>query len=358
MRALITAGGRGTRLRPLTFTINKHLVPIANKPMLFYALEKITAAGISDIGIIINDGDTELPAAIGDGSRWGARITYIPQKGGALGLAHAVGSAREFIGDEPFLFYLGDNVVLADLGSLVERFMRDNLSAMLSFARVPDPHRFGVPQFEGEKLVRILEKPQNPPSDYAVTGIYIYNKDIFDAVNGISPSARGELEISDAHTWLLENQKPVGWQEITGWWKDTGKPEDLLECNRLLLELDKSNYRGEGAVVAPGAQLAGSVSLGAASRVGENVVLNGPVAIGDNVIIENAVIGPHVSLGNNVSVDGATISNTIVLDGVAIHTRAEIVDSLIGSNARIVAAQASQHGRHRLLIGDNSLVEL
>ncbi len=358
MKAIITAGGRGTRLRPLTFTLNKHLVPIANKPMIFFALEKIARAGIKEVGIIINPGDTELPSQIGVGSIWGLKITYIPQEGGALGLAHAVASAKEFVGNESFLFYLGDNIVLADLAFLISRFEKDNLSALLAFSKVQDPQRFGVPEFEGDKLVRVIEKPSNPKSDFAVTGIYIYNSDIFDAVNNIKPSHRGELEISDAHTWLLENNKPVAWEEITGWWKDTGKPEDLLECNQLVLDALNSDERGENISISGSASIQGSVSIGSNVRLGDNTTIIGPAIIGDNCIVENSNIGPYASLGSGVRVFNTEIQNSIVLSGADINAHAIIVDSLIGTNAVIRSAKESEPQGHKLIVGDNSQLEL
>ena len=358
MKALITAGGRGTRLRPLTFTTNKHLLPIANKPMIFYAIEKVRDAGITDIGIIINDGDNELPPAIGDGSRWNAKITYIPQVGGALGLAHAVGAARDFIGEESFLFYLGDNIILADLSPFIERFHSENLSALLAFSKVKDPHRFGVPEFDGDRLVRVIEKPQIPPSDFAVTGIYIYNSDVFQAVDSIKPSARGELEISDAHTWLLENDRPVGWEPITGWWKDTGKPEDLLDCNQFVLDRLGFAETDKNASIPASAIIKGRVSIGKNSRIGDNVYIQGPAVIGDNASIENAYIGAYTSIGSNTVIKGTNIQNSIVFDGANINTDSVISDSLIGYNARITSAKDTLPKGHRLFVGDNSFIEL
>ena len=358
MRAIITAGGRGTRLRPLTFTLNKHLVPIANKPMIFFALEKIAHAGINEVGIIINPGDTELPTQIGDGSTWGFKITYIPQEGGALGLAHAVASAKKFVDNEPFLFYLGDNIVLTDLTFLIDRFNRDNLSALLAFSKVHDPQRFGVPEFDGDKLVRVIEKPANPTSDFAVTGIYIYSPDIFDAVSNIKPSHRGELEISDAHTWLLENEKAVSWEEITGWWKDTGKPEDLLECNQLVLDNLNLGERGENILMSASANIQGRVSIGSNVTIGDNTLINGPTIIGDNCVVENSYVGPYTSLGPNVKVFNTEIQNSIVLSGADINAHANIVASLIGTNAFIRSAKESIPLGHKLIVGDNSVLEL
>jgi len=200
MKALITAGGRATRLRPITYTTNKHLIPIANKPMIFYALEKVAETGVKEVGINVNPGETEIQQAVGDGSRWGLKITYIEQVGGPKGLAHIIKNAKEFLGNEPFIFYLGDNVILGSIKRFVEKFVNEHLNVLLAFARVPDPERFGVPVIQDGKVLRVEEKPAQPKSNFAQTGIYIYDHCIFDAVENIPPSPRGEYEISDANT--------------------------------------------------------------------------------------------------------------------------------------------------------------
>ena len=253
MRALITAGGRGTRLRPLTHTSNKHLIPIANKPMIHYALEAVAAAGIRDVGIVINpDTGDDIRKGLGDGSRFGLAVTYVMQEA-PLGLAHVIRAAEAYLQHEPFVFFLGDNVVVGGIRQFVERFQARKDHCHLVLARVREPQRFGVAEVRGDRIVRVVEKPTQPPSDFAVTGIYVYDTPIFEAVHAIRPSARGELEISDAHQYLLEHGYQVGFSEITGWWKDTGKPEDLLEANRFALDhlLDGvgpvvRGYRGRG----------------------------------------------------------------------------------------------------------------
>ncbi|MEO6048080.1 MAG: sugar phosphate nucleotidyltransferase, partial [Candidatus Kapaibacterium sp.] len=227
MKALITAGGRGTRLRPITHTQNKHLIPIANKPILRYAIDAVKEAGITDIGIVVGvDNGAEVERAFGDGSALGVRFTYIWQEA-PLGLAHVVKISHDFIGDDPFVFYLGDNIVVGGITRFVDAFNVGDLDCYLTLARVRDPERFGVPEFDGAgKIIAVQEKPESPKSPFAVSGIYIYGPAIFDAVNAIAPSARGELEISDAHDYLLKNNYRVGHGEITGWWKDTGMPTD------------------------------------------------------------------------------------------------------------------------------------
>ncbi|HQT91074.1 MAG TPA: sugar phosphate nucleotidyltransferase, partial [Candidatus Kryptobacter bacterium] len=234
-KALIASGGRGTRLRPITHTQNKHLIPIANKPILHYAIEAAVAAGINEIGIVTNAESNEVPQAIGDGSKWGVRITYIPQDAPS-GLAHVVKIAEPFIGKDNFIFYLGDNMVVGGVKKYLDEFERGGANCFLTLAKVKDPERFGVPEIKDGLIVRVEEKPSNPRSNYAVAGIYIYDSSIFEAVKSIKPSARGELEISDAHQYLIDHGRKIGFSEITGWWKDTGKPLDLLEANRLILE--------------------------------------------------------------------------------------------------------------------------
>jgi len=358
MKALITAGGRATRLRPITWTINKHLIPLANKPMIFYAIEKLVEAGIKEIGINVNPGDTEIAKAVGDGSRWGAKITCIEQTGGPKGLAHILKVAQPFLGDEPFVFYLGDNIILGSIKKFVEKFRQSKLNALLALARVRDPQRFGVPELRDGKIVRVEEKPAQPKSDYAVTGIYVYDNSVFKAVDAIKPSARGEFEISDVHTWLIEHDFQVGYEEITGWWKDTGKPEDLLEGNQLLLsEMKPEDFKMEGQV-SPHAVINGRVSIGKDTKIGDKVLIRGPVVIGAGCSIENSYIGPYTAIGNFVEVYNTEIEHSVVFDYVDINCSARIVDSMIGQNATIVSAHASMPLGHKLVVGDNSLVEV
>lgn len=357
MKALITAGGRATRLRPITHTINKHLIPLANKPMIFYAIEKLVAVGITEIGISVNPGEEEIQKVVGDGSRWGVKVVFIEQKGGPLGIAHVVNNARDFLGDEPFVFYLGDNIILGSLKRFVEKFETEKLNCVLALSKVKDPQRFGVPQIEGGRIVRVDEKPSDPKSDYAVTGIYVYDKTFFEAFTHIKPSTRGEYEISDIHTWLIENGKAVGYEEITGWWKDTGKPEDLLEGNQLLLNEMIDGGR-EGAEIDSSAVLQGKVSIGKGTVVGPKVLIRGPVAIGENCKIENSYIGPYTSVGRGVEIYNTEIEHTVVFDDVDINCSKRIVDSLIGANATISSAHATLPQGHKLIIGDNTVVEI
>ena len=356
MKALITAGGRATRLRPITYTINKHLIPIANKPMISYALEKIAAAGIKDVAININEGDAELKKYLGYGQKWNLRLTYLEQKGGALGLAHIIKNAAEWIGEDDLLFYLGDNIVMADLKPFIDVFYERNLNALLLLAKVKDPQRFGVPVIENGRLVRIEEKPANPQSPYAVTGLYFYDKNIMEAVVSLKPSSRGELEISDANSFLIEKGLRVGLKEISGWWKDTGKPEDLLEGNSLIL--DKFCQGRILGNVSPQGIIQGEVAIGSGTKIEGKTIIRGPAIIGENCLIADSYIGPYTSLGNEVQVIGSEVENSIVFDKAVINCGKKIVDSLIGMNALILAERDSIPSGHKMLIGDHGVVEI
>ncbi|MDF1498577.1 MAG: glucose-1-phosphate thymidylyltransferase [Patescibacteria group bacterium] len=355
MKALITAGGHGTRLRPITYTTNKHLVPIANKPMIYYALEKVADTGIKEVGIVINAGDVIFPKKVGDGSKWGLKIKYIEQPGGPLGLAHVVKIAEDFIGKDSFVFYLGDNIILNDIKPFVDKFEKEKLNCLLALSKVKDPQRFGVPEIINRRIVKIEEKPQNPKSNFAVTGIYVYDYHIFEAVNAIKPSARGELEISDAHQYLLDHNYTVGFSEITGWWKDTGKLLDLLEGNQLVLNYTETEIDGE---IEERVSIQGKVKIGKGTKIVGNSVIRGPIVIGENCVIKDSYIGPFTSIGNRVEIYGAEIENSIIFEDADINCNKRITDSLIGVNATITPVHETLPSGHKLLVGDNSFIEL
>lgn len=353
MKALLASGGRGTRLRPITHTQNKHLIPIANKPILHYALEAIAEAGIRQVGIVHNADSQVVPANIGDGSRWGLAITYIPQESPG-GLAQVVSLGENFIGGADFVFYLGDNMVVGGIRRFVEQFKARKSDCLLTLAHVKDPERFGVPEMKDGRIIRVDEKPKHPRSDYAVAGIYVYNNTIFEAVRGLRPSARGELEISDAHQYLIEHRKKVDHIEITGWWKDTGKPEDLLEANRLVLEHLEGKREGE---VDTNSEMSGTVVLGSGSRV-VNSRIRGPVIIGNDCIIQNSYIGPFTSVGDHTEVRSSEIEFSIVLERCKIrNVKTRLKGSILGYDVEINEAD-SQPGVHGFIIGDQSRVEL
>ena len=326
MKALVTAGGHGTRLRPITNTKNKHLIPIANKPMLMYALEYIRDAGIVDVGIVINEEDSEIKKKFGDGSDLNLTLTYIQQKA-PLGLSHVIKISEPFIGDEKFIFYLGDNILVGGIKPFIDKFKMDGSNCHLVLSKVSDPQRFGVPEIKENRIITVEEKPENPKSDYAVTGIYIYDRHIFEAVNNIHPSARGELEISDAHQYLLDKKLHVSYSEITGWWKDTGKASDLLEANRLVLDNLSDLREGEIDAVS---KVLGRVVLGKGSQV-KNSTIRGPVIIGKNVRIKNAYIGPYTSIADECLITGSELEYSIIMDGSRIvNVDLRIEASLLG----------------------------
>ncbi|NOX88288.1 MAG: glucose-1-phosphate thymidylyltransferase [Calditrichaeota bacterium] len=353
MKALITSGGRGTRLRPLTHTQNKHLIPVANKPIIQYAIEYCAQAGITEIGIVYSAESNAVPEALGDGSQFGVSLTFIPQEA-PLGLAHVVKISQDFIGEEPFVFYLGDNMVVGGLRHFIEAFEKNKSNCHLTLAKVKDPQRFGVPEIVGDRIVRIEEKPKYPKSDYAVAGIYIYDKSIFEAVNNIKPSERGELEISDAHQYLLDHNFKITYSEITGWWKDTGKPYDLLEANRLILDNLEPRIDGE---VDDNSLVTGKVTLESGSKI-INSTVRGPVIIGKDTIIENSYIGPFTSIYDNCQIKNSEVEFSIILkDCKIIDVDIRIEHSLLGNDVEVIKT-AGRPATHRFLIGDQSRVEL
>ena len=355
MKALITAGGKGTRLRPITHTRNKHLIPIANKPILHYALEYVAEARIKEVGIIVNAENDEVEETIGNGDPWGLRVSCIPQTA-PLGLAHCVKISQEFIGDEPFVFYLGDNMVVGGIKRFKEAFEARGSQCHLTLAAVKDPERFGVPELSGDRIISIEEKPAQPKSNFAVAGIYFYDSTIFEAVNNIAPSARGELEISDAHQYLLDKGAKVTYSEITGWWKDTGLPIDLLEANRLILDHAEASIAPD-AKVDEASNLAGRVILGKGVRI-VNSNVRGPAIIGDNTVIENSYIGPFTSIHNDCFVRSSEVEFSIILANCRIQdVGVRIEGSLIGYDSAVVRA-SDKPKTHRFVTGDQSEIEL
>jgi glucose-1-phosphate thymidylyltransferase len=358
MKALITAGGRGTRLRPLTHTSNKHLVPIANKPMIHYALEAVTGVGITDIGIVLGpETADEMRRALGTGERWGGRITWVIQDA-PRGLAHAVQVSRDFLGDAPFLFYLGDNLLADDLGRFLRAFESEGSDCHLVLARVPDPARFGVAVVEDGRIVRVVEKPQPPPSPYAVTGIYLYRPCVFEAIARLRPSARGELEISEAHQALLERGRRITFSEVESWWKDTGKPEDILEANRLVLDqlLLREGSRIEGQVDSA-TDIAGRVLVEAGARL-EASQVRGPAVIGAGATVAGSYIGPFTAVGPRCEVRNSEVEFSILLEGARVlDAEVRIERSVLGREVVIRKGEARPRTQ-KFILGDQSLVEL
>lgn len=353
MKGLILSGGKGTRLRPITHTNAKQLIPVANKPILFYGIEALVAAGIKDIGIIVGETRQEIISACGDGSRWGARFTFIDQPD-PLGLAHAVLVAESFLQDDRFIMYLGDNLVVEGVSSFVEEFEKNQPNAQILLEHVDNPSQFGVAELENGKVVRLVEKPKEPKSDLALVGVYLFDKNIFDAARGIKPSFRNELEITDAIQYLIERDFDVIPHTITGWWKDTGKLEDLLEANRLVL--DTFEQRCDGAV-DPNSAIVGKVVLEEGSQI-VNSVVRGPAIVGKNTRIVDSFIGSFTSIYHDTVIIESEIEHSVVLANCHLESiRVRVEDSLIGNNVRIVRSNAKPKAL-RFVLGDNSEVGL
>jgi glucose-1-phosphate thymidylyltransferase len=352
MKGLILSGGRGTRLRPITFTSAKQLVPVANKPILFYGIEALVVSGVRDIGIVVGDTRREIEDAVGDGGQFGARVRYIPQAA-PLGLAHAVLISEEFLAGEPFVMYLGDNLILEPLAPLVERFRTGRPDAQILLARVPNPQQFGVAELAGGRVVRLVEKPSTPASDLALVGVYMFTRGVFDAVKAIRPSARGELEITDAIQWLIDHGRSVVPHVIDGWWKDTGKLEDLLEANCIILDTIVRRLDGE----ISDSEVHGKVVIEAGAKVVHSTV-RGPAVIGRDTTIEHAYVGPFTSIGDHALIRGSEVEHSIVLEGSAItDVGGRIESSLIGRNVTIYRA-ATKPKSLNFMLGDRSQVGL
>ena len=354
MKGLILSGGKGTRLRPLTHTSAKQLVPVANKPVLFYGIEAMAAAGIRDVGIIIapETGD-EIREAVGDGNAFGIRIEYIEQDA-PLGLAHAVLTAEPYLGDDPFVMYLGDNLLRDGIVALVDTFRTDMPDALILLTPVPDPENYGVAELDGERRVaRLVEKPPEPKSDLALVGVYMFKPAIFEAARSIEPSARGELEITDAIQTLVDGGLRVDPHIVHGWWKDTGQVQDMLEANRLIL--DDLRERIDGQVVD--SRVEGRVVLEAGARL-ERSTVRGPAMIGRNARIVDAYIGPYTAIGDDVEITNAELEHSIVLAGSSIKDlEYRIEASLIGRNVSIRRGPALPRA-YRFVVGDSSDVQI
>jgi glucose-1-phosphate thymidylyltransferase len=353
MKALILSGGRGTRLRPITHTSAKQLVPVANKPILFYAIEAIRDAGITDIGIIVGDTQEEIRAAVGDGSLFGVKVTYIPQDAPS-GLAHAVKIAEPFLQKDRFVMFLGDNLIREGITELVHKFGESKANSQILLAHVRNPQDFGVAELDGDHVLRLVEKPKEPKSDLALVGVYMFDEKIFEAVNAIKPSARGELEITDAIQYLVEHEFDVRYQVVSGWWKDTGKLEDMLEANRLVLDGLTPDIQGE---VDADSRVEARVAIGPGAKI-INSVIRGPAIIGKGCIIKNAFVGPYTSICDDVQLLNSEIEHSIVLESSCIRDiGSRIEDSLIGKSV-VVCRDNKMPKAYRFMLGDNSEVSV
>jgi glucose-1-phosphate thymidylyltransferase len=352
LKGLILAGGAGTRLRPLTYSSAKQLVPVANKPVLFYGIEAMRDAGIDDVTIIVSPGQPgdEIRERTGDGSRWGVRIAYVEQAE-PLGIAHAVLTAEEQIGGSPFVVYLGDNLLRDGIQDMVEQFERSEPDALILLQHVADPRAFGVAELERDRVIRLTEKPAEPASDLALVGVYMFMPGIFDVCRALKPSGRGEYEITEALQELIDRGKRVEPHVVTGWWKDTGKWEDMLETNRLLLDLIEPSVEGE----LVDSDLEGRVSIGSGAKL-VRCQVRGPVAIGARAVLRDAYIGPYSAVADGCQIERAEIEDSIVLENsriVDLHHRLE--GSLIGRNV-VIGGNNSKPRGYRLLVGDDSKI--
>jgi glucose-1-phosphate thymidylyltransferase len=353
MKGLILSGGKGTRLRPITHTSAKQLVPVANKPVLFYGIEAMAAAGIEEVGIIIapETGD-EIREVAGDGSAFGVRIEYIEQDA-PLGLAHAVLTAEPFIGDSPFVMYLGDNLLRDGIVELTRTFASERPEALILLTPVPDPEHYGVAELNDGTVARLVEKPSDPQSDLALVGVYMFGPSIFEAAKAIEPSARGELEITDAIQWLVDGGRRVDPHIVHGWWKDTGQVQDMLEANRLIL--DDIEELHEGEVVD--SRVEGRVHIEAGARL-ERATVRGPAVIGAGAVIRDAYIGPYTAIGEGVTISHAELEHSIVLANSSVcDLDSRVEASLIGRNVNIGKGPAMPRA-YRFVVGDNAEISI
>jgi len=350
VKGLVLSGGAGTRLRPITHTSAKQLVPVANKPVLFYGLEAMRAAGIYDVGIVVGETRAEIEAAVGDGSRFGLKVTYLPQEA-PLGLAHAVLIAEEFLDDSPFVMYLGDNLLKEGIAPFVRDFERSEPDALILLQRVDDPSEYGIAELQDGRVVQLVEKPSEPRSDLALVGVYLFTPAVFESVKAITPSARGELEITDAIQHMIGRGLRVEPHTVTGWWKDTGKLEDMLEANRLILSTIESDVRGE--VVE--STLEGAVQVGEGSII-ERCTVRGPVVIGAGCRLSDTFVGPYTAISDGVIVEHAEIEHSIILENSRIsRLGARMADSLIGRDCVIAHSEALPVA-YRFMVGDSSQI--
>jgi len=357
MKGVLLSGGTGSRLRPITHTGPKQLVPVANKPVLKYAIEDLKEAGITEIGVILgNKGREEIQELLGDGTKFGVEITYIVQ-GNPLGLAHAAGCARDFVGDDNFVMYLGDNILKSGVTDLVESFEAGDYGAGIALQEVGNPQAFGIADVDDQgNVTELIEKPDEPPTNLALIGMYVFSPAVFDAIDDLEPSWRGELEITDAIQRLLEDGYEIDSHVVTGWWKDTGKPEDILEANRLVLEDKELNTTG---VVEDGAETEGRIELADSAVIEDGAVVRGPVSIAENTTIKSGTyVGPYTSIGANSTLEDIHIENSVVIGDSEITANGRIVDSLLGRNANVESAENHLPKGRRLVVGENSQLKL
>lgn len=352
MKGLILSGGFGTRLRPLTYSQQKQLIPVANKPILFYAIEDLIEAGIKDIGIIVGPNRDQVVETVG-GVDWDANIEFIEQEA-PLGIAHTIKISKGFLGNDSFIMYLGDNILRKGVVDFVNDFNKSEYEASILLCEVNNPEEFGIAKLNDDgDIVKVVEKPKNPPSNLAVIGVYLFKPAVLKAVDEIKFSWRNQLEIADAIQWLIDNGYRVKASQVTGWWKDTGKPEDILEANHLVLDAIEKDVKGE----IVNSRIEGRVQVQNSSKISDTVV-KGPCIIGQNVVIENSYIGPYSSIGDNCKILSSEIEGSVIMNGTEIRgVDRRITDSLIGRNVKILRKDGFPKG-NKLFLGDSSQVIL
>jgi len=353
MKAIILCAGLAKRLYPLTVTMSKHLIPVANKPILFYSLEAMKEAGVEEVGIIVGATRQDIEEEVGNGDRWGLRVTYIPQED-PKGLAHAVKISRDFLGDEPFIMYLGDNLLKEGLGGFARHFRENKPNALILLYKVKNPSQFGVAIVEEGRVKEVMEKPKDPPSNLALVGAYIFDRHIFEAIDAIKPSARGEMEITDAIQFLIQNGYTVESHPVSGWWKDTGQPQDIIEANRFMLDSIQRDIHGE---VSEKSQVVGRVKIDEGTEIRDSII-RGPVAIGKNCRIVNSFVGSYTSIGDGVVIENSEIEHSVVMRQSSIRDIEGRIDaSLLGRNVRVSKIRTRPRV-YKLIHGDNSSTEI
>jgi glucose-1-phosphate thymidylyltransferase len=355
MKAIILSGGKGTRLKPLTNTLAKQLIPVANKPILLYVLEQITRAGINDIGMIISpETGGRIKEVVGDGSQWKAKVTYIVQSEPA-GLAHAVKTAGDFLGDSSFLMFLGDNLIQGGVTAFVEEFKVHSPESLILLKRVPDPRQFGVAElYATGKVIRLVEKPKDPKSDLALVGVYLFSPQIHESISRIKPSSRNELEITDAIQDLLNRGLSVRSHILSGWWLDTGKKDNLLAANRVVLDdILQRNVKGQ---IDSKSEIEGRVEIQPGTRIVSSVI-RGPVSIGKGCLVKDSFIGPFTSIADQTSIENSSIEHSVILEKCSISHIARMTDSLVGRDSRI-RKRENGFAAVRLFVGDDANLEL
>lgn len=355
MKGLLLAGGHGTRLRPLTFTGNKHMLPIANKPLLFYGLEHLRKAGIKEIGIVLGPIKEGIKESIKDGSDFGVNVTYIDQPE-PKGIAHAVMIAEDFLADDHFVVYLGDNLLKQGVRPFVDEFERTASDCVIGVTRVKDPSSYGIVEMNDGKILRLIEKPKKTSSDLALIGVYVFNKEVFNVIKQLKPSWRNELEITEAIQMLHEWKKKVNVKFVEGWWKDTGKPEDLLEANQLVLQDLEPFNKG---TIENGLKLTGNVGIGEGTVIRKGCIIRGPMIIGKNCEIgPDTYLGPYTAIGDNTEINGAEIENCIIMNNVHIDCSKKIVDSIIGNHTSIVNSDHGLPKGYRFILGERTFARI